>query len=259
MTIVLVVVLVALLVVLVAAVPVLDRYLAALAERKASDYLSLPFGRPAAVTVNGRPFITQALRGRYDSVHVAGGGLRIGDIAGVALDAQLRNVYLSLRDLAGRRANELPCEHVEGQLVLPYGEVARVARAAGGPTFAGLELRPSKGRVIATAALPIPGISQLARVSGMAVLELGQGNTVWLRVRGVSVAGINLPTLMLQQLLPALDVPLSLPPLPYGLQIDEVRPGDDGLVVFGSAAAVVFRGHLDAVADSGVRPSPRPR
>ncbi len=253
MTVVLVVALLALLGVLIAGLPVLDRFVGALAERRAGDALAVPFGRPTEIRVNDRPFLTQALRGRYRSVRVSGDDLRIGDMAGVGLDAQLTNVYLSLRDLAGRRVTELPCEHLEGRLVLPYAELTRKANVAG------LELRPSRGRLIATAALPLPGISQLARVSGMAVLELGEGNTVWLRVRGVSVAGINLPTVVLSQLMPTLEYPIPLPPLPYGLHIDEVRPGDDGLVVLGSAAAVVFRNLTPAPAPPHEPPRPRPR
>jgi hypothetical protein len=63
---------------------------------------------------------------------------------------------------------------------------------------------------------------------------------VWLRIRGVSVAGLALPGLGLSQLLPALTVPVPLPPLPFGLRLDELRPTAGGLVVEGSARAVVF-------------------
>ena len=54
--------------------------------------------------------------------------------------------------------------------------------------------------------------------------------------------------MVLNQLLPTLDVPIRLPELPYGLQLDELRPTDDGLAVLGSADAVVLR-----------RPPPPPR
>ncbi|SHG25335.1 Protein of unknown function [Jatrophihabitans endophyticus] len=223
------------LVLLAGAVMLLDRQCVALAERRAAAHLAVPLGRPPVVRVHGRPFLTQALRGRYRAVHVAGTGLRIGEMNGVALDAQLRNVYLPLRDLLGGRTEEVPCEHIEGRLVLPYDELARAAR------IPGLELRPSRGRVLATAALPVPGISQLARVTGRAVLTLAEGNAVWLQVRGVSVAGINVPSIVLGPLLPSLDVPIAMPVLPYGLRLDELRPEDDGLVVLASADAVVFR------------------
>jgi hypothetical protein len=223
-----------LLVLIVALLPALDRVLAALAERKASEYLSAPFGHPATVRLHGRPFLTQALRGCYRDVEVVG-GLRIGEISGATLVAHLTNARLPLRELLGGRTTELPCERVTGRLLLPYSELARLAR------IPGLSLGFEGERLLATAALPVPGISQLARVSGEAVLTLTGRESVWLQIRGVSVAGITLPSLVLSQLLPTLNVPIALPPLPYGLRLDELRPTASGLVVDGSAEAVVFR------------------
>jgi DUF2993 family protein len=222
------------LVAVVVGLPVLDRALAALAERKAAEYLSAPFGHPATVRVHGRPFLTQVLRGCYRDVEVLG-GLRIGEISGATLVAHLTNARLPPRELLGRRTTELPCERVTGRLLLPYSELARLAR------IPGLSLGFDGERLLATAALPIPGISQLARISGEAVLTLTGRESVWLQIRGVSVAGITLPSLVLSQLMPTLNVPIALPPLPYGLRLDELRPTANGLVVDGSAEAVVFR------------------
>jgi LmeA-like phospholipid-binding len=223
-----------LIVVLAIVLPLVDRVLAGLAERKASEYLSEPFGHPATVRVHGSPFLTQALRGRYSNVEVLG-GLRIGDIAGATLVAHLTNAYLPPRELLGGRARELPCERVQGRLVLPYPELARVSR------IPGLSLAFDGERLTATGALPVPGISQLARISGEAVLSLTASGAVWLQIRNVSVAGITLSSLVLNQLLPTLNVPIPLPALPYGLHLDELRPTANGLVVDGSADAVVFR------------------
>jgi len=225
---------VAVLGVLAVSVLLADRVLAATAERKASEFLSAPFGHPATVRVHGGRFLPQALRGRYRDVEVLG-TLRVGDIHGATLVAHLTNAHLPARELLGRRARELPCERVTGRLVLPYGELARVA------PIPGLTLSFEGERLLASAALPVPGISQLARVGGEAVLTLAPGGAVWLRVRGVSVAGLTLPGLVLNQLLPTLNVPIPLPPLPYGLRLDELRPTASGLVVDGSASAVVIR------------------
>ncbi|GAB2472906.1 LmeA family phospholipid-binding protein [Jatrophihabitans fulvus] len=235
---------VVLLVTLALAAVLLDRLVAAEAERRAGLALVPAFGRPATVTVRDRPFATQLLRGRYRHVHVEGGGLRLGDLTGVALDARLRSVHLPLRHLLRRRVAEIACERVEGRVTLPYGELARVAGVPG------LELRPSRDRVLATAVLPLPGIGQLARVTGRAALTHDSGD-VWLRVRGLSVAGIQVPSLVLNQLLPALEVPIPLPALPWGLRIEQLDPQPHGLVAIGSADAVVFRPLRPSV---GVRP-----
>jgi len=211
-----------------------DRILAALAEHKASEYLAEPFGHPPTVRVHATPFLTQALRGRYRDIEVSGGGLQIGEISGATLTARLTNIYLPPRELLSGRATELPCERVVGQLVLPYGELARVSRVPG------LSLTYEPGRLVASAALPVPGISQLARVSGEARLTVVSG-AVWLQVSGLSVAGISLTALVIRQLLPRMNVPIPLPTLPWGLKLDELEPTASGLVVCGSAAAVVFR------------------
>lgn len=216
------------------AVALADRVLAALAERKASDYLSEPLGQAIAVRVHGTPFLTQALRGRYGDVEVSGGGLQLGEMAGATLNAHLYNALLPIRELLGGRAAALPVERVEGRIVLPYGELARVSR------IPGLSLTFEKDRLIASAAVPVPGISQVARVSGEAELTVLESGAVWLRVRGASVAGINLPSLVVKQLLPSLTVPVPLPPLPYGLGLDTLQPAAAGLVVTGSADSVVF-------------------
>jgi hypothetical protein len=227
------IVIVGLLVIIAVTLPLLDRVVAATAERKASEYLSEPFGHPATVRVHDRPFLTQALRGRYDHVEVIG-SLRIGEINGATLAAHLTNAYLPARELLGGRTRELPCERVEGRLVVPYPELARIAR------IPGLSLAFDGERLLATAALPVPGISQLARISGHAVLSITGAGGVWLQIRDVSVAGIALSSFLLSQLLPTLNVPIPLPPLPYGLRFDAMRPTATGLVVDGSADAVVF-------------------
>lgn len=223
----------AIIVLLVITLPLVDRVVAATAERKASEYLSEPFGHPATVRVHEKPFLTQALRGCYKHVEVLG-GLRIGEINGATLVAHLTNAYLPPRELLGGRTKELPCERVEGSLVIPYPELSRVA------PIPGLSLAYRGERLMATAALPVPGISQLARISGHAVLTITRTGAVWLQIRDVSVAGIALSTFVLNQLLPTLNVPIPLPPLPYGLQFDEMRATAGGLVVQGSANAVVF-------------------
>ena len=212
-----------------------DKVIAGLAERRASEYIEAPLGVPAQVRLHGTPFLTQALRGRYTEIEVAADDLQLGEIAGVRLVAHLHQAYLPLRDLLGRRAHELPCEEVLGHVVLPYAELARLAKVPG------LAFSFEGGRLIATASLPVPGISQLARVSGRAQLTVTSGSGVWLRVRGVAVAGITLPGLVINQLLPALNVPIPLPPLPYGLALDRLEPTPDGIVAYGSARAVVFR------------------
>ncbi len=227
------VVVVVVLVVLAVAAVVADRVCVGLAERRAATYLSAPFGRPPTVRVHGTPFLTQALRGQYRDIEVSGDGLRLGEISDATLTAHLYDVYMPPRELLGGRATSLPCAHVDGRIVLPYGEVARISR------IRGLTLSFEKRGLVASAALAVPGVGQLARVSGEARLTLVAG-AVWLRVSGLSVAGINLPSLVLRQLMPSLNVPIPLAALPFGLRLDELKAEPAGLLVCASADGVAF-------------------
>jgi len=148
------------LLVLAVAVALGDGACARLAERKAAQYLAGPFGRPPAVRLHGRPFLAQAIRGRYRDIEIRGDGLQIGEISGATLSAHLYGAVLPARELLGGRSTALPCDRVAGQTVLPYGELARITR------LPGLTLHYDEHRLVATLAVPVPGVGQLARASG---------------------------------------------------------------------------------------------
>jgi hypothetical protein len=220
---------------LVVAAVLVDRFLLAEAERRASAYLSTPLGQTAELSVHGTPFLTQALRGRYRDLEVRAQNLPIGVFRSTTLHAHLNNAYLPLWSLLGRRVRELPVEHVHGHLVIPYRELARVSPVPG------LRFFYRDERLIATARLPVPGLGQVAGVSGEAVAAIGPNGTVVVRVRNIAVAGFTVPSIVVSQLAPALAFAVPLPPLPYGLRIDQLTPTEDGLRVAGSAQAVVLR------------------
>jgi len=236
----------ALAVLLVVAVPVLDRVVAARAEAAAARHLTEPFGGPATVQVADRPFLTQALRGVYRNIEVAG-ELQLEQIGPATLAAHLTNVHLPLRDLRRDGAREVVCERVSGRLLVPYAGLAAAS------SIPGLALRFDGETLRASAAVPAPGLNQLVRVRGEAELSRADTGTVWLRVRGLSVVGLAVPSIIWNQILPVLNVPIPLPTLPYGLRIDELRPTATGLVVDGSADAVVFRAR-DAAPPAETRP-----
>lgn len=225
--------------VLTVGVSLIDRVAVGLAERKASQYLATPLGEGVRIRVHGSSFLAQVVRGRYSYVELRSTGLQVGALAGTTLHAHLVNTALPLRALLGRRMTELAIEHLRGDLVIPYPELARASR------IRGLGFRYLDGRLITTAALPVPGISEFARLSGEAVMTISEAGGVLLRVRNVSVAGRAVPRMILNQIVPTLAFPIPLPPLPYGVRLDRLTPTEDGLRVSGSARAVVFRDQPD--------------
>ena len=231
------------LVLLVVVVVVADRAGARFAERTASTYLAEALGRPPVVRVHGRPFLTQVVRGRYPDVEVSCAGLQIASIEGAVLRAHLYDVLLPPGDVIARRVTSLLCGRLDGLVLLPYRELARVSRVPG------MSLNHDGERLVASMSVPLPGVSQLARASGRARLSV-VGGVVWLRVRGLSVAGISLPSRMLEQLLPSVNVPIPLPTLPYGLRVDELTPVAAGLLVRALAENVVLMPVSDVGAET---------
>lgn len=228
----------ALLVVLACALAVADRALAARVERRAAVLLSDPLGAPAQVRIIGTPFLGQAVRGRFNDVEISGAGVPVAAMRAERLDARLRNVYLPVRDLLTGRVEELPCEHLEGRILLSYAELARVSPVPG------LAFEFAEGLLRATAALPVPGISALARVSGQARLQVRDGE-VWLSVSRFAVAGLSVTSVVLGQLVPQLNVVVPLAALPWGLRLERITPTAGGLVVEAAAAAIVLRSQPD--------------
>jgi len=179
------------------------------------------------------------IESRVFDVHVSGAELRLGTMVGARLDAHLVNAYLPLRALLRGRAGELSVERVHGNIVVPYTELGRVSPVPG------LRLDFRDGRLIVSAAVPLLGISALARVSGEAVVWVGDRGGVRLRVRDIALAGMSVPAIVLNRIVPAIGFPIPLPPLPFGLRIERLTPIQDGLQVSGSANEVVFRRRAD--------------
>ena len=221
---------------LVVGLPLVDRFLLIYAENRCASFLAehAPFAHRPSVIVHGVPFLSQALRGEYSDIEISGTGLQIGEFRDASLDAHLQGARVDLRELRRREVRELPCSSVVGEVRLSYLELDRLAG------IPGISLTASRGGLLVTAALPVPGLSLLANVSGMADLQL-EGRGIRLRVRQVAVAGFSLPSIVTSQLIGSLSVLIPLPVLPYGLQVDSITVLPDGLSLQGSAEAVVLR------------------
>jgi hypothetical protein len=222
-----------------AGIPLVDLLLARLVEQKASHYVSRPLGDEARIRLHGRSLLAQMLRGRYGDIEVSSSGLRVGVFGGTTLTAHLINARLPLRALLRRKVSELPVDHVYGDLVIPYAELARLS------PLPGLRISFREERLVAVAAVAVPGGGSLADVTGEAVVRIGKAGRPWLRVRDLSLAGAPLPKFLVDQLVPMLSFRIPLPRLPYGLRIDQVTASADGLRISLSTRDVVFRNYWD--------------
>lgn len=77
------------------------------------------------VTVEGYPFITQMLAGRYESIHLVSGQISRGEVKVKSLDVTLNGVDAPLEKLLANSGDSISATSAKATAVVPYGEVQR--------------------------------------------------------------------------------------------------------------------------------------
>lgn len=220
-----------LLVVLVAALVVADRVGHSYAEKTVAQQLGkqAAFTSPPTVRIEGVPFLTQAAAGTYDHVVVDGSGLSLGQLHDVGFHADLHGVHVPLSDALGGRVRTVPVDRADGAVVIPYAEFARQTG------IDGLTITESGGRLTVTAPVEVDVAFLHERFDVVAdgrVAAAGGGrDDLALSVDNIRVAGVSLPGAAVDYISSYLNDRVTLPPLPYGLQLQAVTPAADGLHV----------------------------
>lgn len=227
-----------LLLLLVGLLVVADRVAAGYAERRLASEVArearangISTAGAPEVDVLGFPFLDQVVRGRYDGVQVTlldvpTQGLRIGELQVRAEGLDLPLSKLASRDLAGLRA-----DRVTSTGSVPYDELARAAGARG------LRLTPDRGRIRATLPIEVAGVS--GTITGVAGLRVEQG-ALRLRITELQVEGVELPGRLEDVVQQRVNERIAVPRLPYGLRLEAVTPGADGVQVRASARDVLL-------------------
>jgi len=187
------------------------------------------------VAVEGVPFLTQVLRGRYESVRI-----RLTELTGPvggdtvrvpSLDVRAANVRASLEQLRSGRG-EAVAETVDGTATIGYDSVATLLNQPQ------VQLAERAGRLVVSAPLTLAG--QRYTLSGEAEIRAVDGK-IQLRVARLDAPGLpNDPRV--QGLITAyagqFTVTVPLPALPFGLTVREVRALPEGLRVVAQAVDV---------------------
>jgi hypothetical protein len=101
---------------------------AALAESAVSRQMREQIGLvdDPSVRINGFPFLTQAVSGRYSSVDVTASRIHVGPLQQLDVAAQLRDVDAPLSMLLGSGPKTLAVREVEGTVRVPATDVERL-------------------------------------------------------------------------------------------------------------------------------------
>jgi LmeA-like phospholipid-binding len=217
---------------------VVDRVGAWVAQRVVADQVEAELASsqvsssPPEVTVNGVPFLTQVIAGRYDSVTLRLRDVGTSELTLPVVELTATGVTAPAGTLIDREG-PITAEQVDGTATIGYASVASFTDVEG------LELSAADGGLLAVR-VPTEVANTPVVLVGTAEMEVVEGG-VRLSVDQLEVEEPPLPPgaePLVEDLIQRMAVTVELPPLPYGLTLEGVRAEPDGLAVSVSAVDV---------------------
>jgi hypothetical protein len=210
-----------------------DRLAAGYAETRVAEQIAQQGGLAGTpdVDVQGFPFLTQAVAGRYDEVRISLTADELGQPDGTDADVVLRGVHVPLSGVVSGSVEEVPVERIDGTATLSYELLA--AQLGGDTTLEreGDQLRVTRTVEVMGQALPLTA-------AGTVTLD---GEQIVVDVDAAAGAGVEIPDFVVAQVSDLLDLRYTVPALPFGLRLTGVRPGAEGVDVAVEAADTVLR------------------
>ena len=211
---------------LIGLVLVADRVAVGFAEDRVAEQVAEKGGLAGTpeVDIDGFPFLTQAVGGRYDEVRISLTADQLGQPEGTSADVVLRGVEVPLSSVLAGSVQEVPVERIDGTATLSY---ALLSAQLG----SGTELEREGDGLRITRTVEVLGQQVRLTATGQVALE---GNDLVVDVEEASGAGVDVPGFLL-------DLRYPVPALPFGLQLTGVRPAADGVDIRVEATDTVLR------------------
>lgn len=184
------------------------------------------------VEISGFPFLTQALTGRYDDVVVHASSVQVGDVQIADFTATAQGLQVPITDALSGSVSQVPVDELRSRAVVSYEALSRSSGRRS------LTVRPFEGgRVRVTGEVEILG--RTLRASSVSRLVV-DGPAVVVTAESYDVGPDFADELVTRAIGDSLDLRLPIGPLPYGLQLSDVRAGPDGVIVTSAASDVVL-------------------
>lgn len=189
-------------------------------------------GLAPSVEVRGRPFLLQALRGRYDDVVVRASDVPTGQLRFTSLVTQMQGVRVPLSGALSGSVSTVPVDRLSTRGLVGYDALTaliadrglRVGDAGG-------------GRVRVTGSVQVLGRTLEASAVSVPTLE---GNTLVVTAERFEVGNAAADALLSRALGNRLDFRVELAGLPFGLALTGLQPGPAGVAVLARATDAVL-------------------
>jgi hypothetical protein len=213
---------------------VADRVAVGVAEDRVGGELATKGGLQGTpeVDIAGFPFLTQAIGGRYDEVRISLTAEELGQPAGTEADVVLHGVHVPLSSVLSGSVSEVPVDRIDGTATLSY---ALLSAQLGGDST----LRPEGDGLRITKTVELLGQTIPLTAVGTVALD---GNQLVIDVEEAAGAGVDLPEFLVTRASDLLDLRYDVPALPFGLQLTDVQPVEDGVHVQVAAQDTVLTG-----------------
>jgi hypothetical protein len=211
---------------------VADRVAVGVAEDRVATEVATKGGLQGTpeVEIEGFPFLTQAVGGRYDDVRISLTAEQLGQPEGTRADVALRGVQVPLSSVLSGSVAEVPVERIDGTATLSYD---LLAAQLGGDTT----LRREGDGLRITRTVEVAGRTIPLTATGTLTLD---GNDLVVDVADATGAGVDVPGVLVDRVADLLDLRYPVPALPFGLTLTGVAPADDGVRVTVEAADTVL-------------------
>jgi hypothetical protein len=186
------------------------------------------------VSIDGFPFLTQVISGRYHDVKVTVHGFQHDGPRVETVRADLKGVHVPLSDGVRGKVSRVPVDSVEASMHATFADINAYLAARDNPARAsgdGSMLRISGPVTIFGTSYPLAGSATI----GVA------GDTVTLTPSAVSQAvGASLPAGLRQAAIGLLTVKLPVQGLPFNLHLRSAKVSGDGLTFTAGGTSVVL-------------------
>lgn len=184
-----------------------------------------------SVTIHGFPFLTQALRGRYDDVELGVTDLDRGGVRLSRLEVTIHGVQLPLANAISGNVSSVPVSGITATAVVTYADIASRGN------ITGLSVQPDGSMVKVTGRITVLGQSVTA--SAVSTIRL-EGRSIVVTAQQVSVLGQSSSALN-SALAGRLDLRVPIGSLPYGLELTGVHADVGGVVLQARSGPTVLR------------------
>ena len=211
-----------------------DRVGVVLAERALADQIrtELDLQQTPDVSIRGVPFLTQAIRGRYQEVRVGLPDVDSGRLQNIGVHARLLGMHAPLGDVLRRQVDEVPVDRITGDLTVGYADLAR---ASG---ISGLRITREGDALRLSGSVQVLGRQVDASAVGRVEVV---GNDIAINAERAEIAGVEVPQAALDVAARLLSFRVSPRGLPLSLRITGVRTGDTSLEVTAESDDAVLR------------------